>query len=70
MEYKSVTKRDPTSYNIDALAQFYLDKMNKKAVELFKNKKVEESSRIIARVIDLITQKNINMVISVPEKLA
>lgn len=71
MEYKAQNnKKDPANIKIDAFTQYYLDRMNKKSVELFNNKKIEESARIIARIVDLITQKNINLVISIPEKLS
>lgn len=68
MEY--IAQNNPVPKFIYDDTNIYLEKMNKKSVELFNNNKVEESSRIIARIVDLLTQRKIDLIIPIPEKIS
>ena len=65
MEYKNQNEGRPDDLpeEIYSYVEHYLDRMNNKSVELYNNNKVEEASRIMARIVDLITQKNFSKVI-------
>ena len=62
LEYLSVNS--PQTLSFDYLNEFnrYLEIMNKKSVEAFNKGQIDEASKVIARAVDLLNQKNISQV--------
>jgi len=69
LEYLS--KNPKTHLNFDPSEEMiaYVEKGNKKAVETFKEGKYQESAKIVSSVIDLLSQKNIQLMYENQEKL-